>query len=456
MCGTPNYISPEVATRGAHGLETDVWGLGVMLYTMLVGKPPFDTEDGVRSTLTRVVMSEVKFPPNLSIEARDLITSLLRKNPRERIKLIGLLDHPFMTKNNMIHRSASSISTRTDPSSRWLPNDSGVSSSYQISAVSHSQSQSQSQLSEFPVSARLPVINGALRRQRPDSPPRSNLSQANNNTPCCSKGHVSTNNRREDCSQCFPSNGHDSAANNYHDQLRGKIRDENYGDCGAHRPTSVALYDRPPSSTNRCLPPPPTNEAGSYYAEQPKSYLSGCGGINPGNSNCSHAFKTCSHNQCSHIESCSCLHTKTSTCSVNNGGNVDCGPSLSTHSQGFGSRQKSSHGNYSVGHKETKNGNGSMSGGVSHQYSNENGSSEPRPRLTIQIPSIFSKRLRPVRQKTKHVIFNIMDNSEVCLEFLKTKDGVEKVSEVLRISPDGMRVNRKHIETALSHTYIQN
>lgn len=54
MCGTPNYISPEVASRASHGLAADVWGLGCVLYTLLVGKPPFDT-DGIKSTLARVV-----------------------------------------------------------------------------------------------------------------------------------------------------------------------------------------------------------------------------------------------------------------------------------------------------------------------------------------------------------------------------------------------------------------
>ena len=53
MCGTPNFISPEVATRSSHGLEADIWGLGCLLYTLLVGTPPFDTT-GVRSTLTKV------------------------------------------------------------------------------------------------------------------------------------------------------------------------------------------------------------------------------------------------------------------------------------------------------------------------------------------------------------------------------------------------------------------
>lgn len=95
MCGTPNYISPEVATRSSHGLEADVWGLGCMLYTLLVGKPPFDT-DAVKSTLTRVVMADYKIPSHLSANAKDLIDKLLKKNPKERIRLRDISKHPFI------------------------------------------------------------------------------------------------------------------------------------------------------------------------------------------------------------------------------------------------------------------------------------------------------------------------------------------------------------------------
>jgi polo-like kinase 4 len=49
----------QVATRSSHGLEADVWGLGCLLYTLLVGQPPFDT-DAVKSTLTKVVMADYK------------------------------------------------------------------------------------------------------------------------------------------------------------------------------------------------------------------------------------------------------------------------------------------------------------------------------------------------------------------------------------------------------------
>lgn len=98
LCGTPNYISPEVASRATHGLPVDVWGLGCMMYTLLVGKPPFDT-DGVKSTLTRVVMADFVVPNSLSIEAKDLLNRLLRKNPSERIHIEDVLTHPFMLKH---------------------------------------------------------------------------------------------------------------------------------------------------------------------------------------------------------------------------------------------------------------------------------------------------------------------------------------------------------------------
>lgn len=97
MCGTPNYISPEVVSHMSHGLPADLWSVGCMLYTLLVGRPPFDT-DAVQSTLNKVVHSDYSMPNHLSYEARDLIDKLLRKNPHERISLEQVLRHPFMVK----------------------------------------------------------------------------------------------------------------------------------------------------------------------------------------------------------------------------------------------------------------------------------------------------------------------------------------------------------------------
>lgn len=94
--------------RTAHGLEADVWSLGCMLYTFLVGKPPFDT-DAVKSTLNRVISAEYELPDHLSPEAKDLIQSLLKKNPKERLSLGGFMDHPFMTKEEDFKNNSNQV-----------------------------------------------------------------------------------------------------------------------------------------------------------------------------------------------------------------------------------------------------------------------------------------------------------------------------------------------------------
>jgi len=88
-------FSREVASRSAHGLEADVWSLGCMFYTFLVGTPPFDT-DTVKTTLSRVIKGDFDLPDNISPEAEDLIHQLLQKNPTKRIDLHGELNKSFI------------------------------------------------------------------------------------------------------------------------------------------------------------------------------------------------------------------------------------------------------------------------------------------------------------------------------------------------------------------------
>jgi polo-like kinase 4 len=99
LCGTPNFISPEVASRSAHGLKTDNWSLGCLFYTLLVGRPPFD-KNGVKSTLTQVVIGDYSIPNHISAEAQDLIKCLLCKDQSKRIELHQVVTHPFMLKCN--------------------------------------------------------------------------------------------------------------------------------------------------------------------------------------------------------------------------------------------------------------------------------------------------------------------------------------------------------------------
>ena len=61
-----------MASRTAYSLETDVWSLGCMFYTLIVGTPPFE-EEGVKLTLDRVIIGEYSLPQSISPEASDLI-----------------------------------------------------------------------------------------------------------------------------------------------------------------------------------------------------------------------------------------------------------------------------------------------------------------------------------------------------------------------------------------------
>jgi len=102
ICGTPNYIAPEViqgdkATRG-HSFEVDIWSMGVILFTVLVGKPPYEAKD-VKATYQRIIANEYSFPSHVngSDEAKDLIVSMLQSKPEDRPTLEQIGKHPFLT-----------------------------------------------------------------------------------------------------------------------------------------------------------------------------------------------------------------------------------------------------------------------------------------------------------------------------------------------------------------------
>ncbi len=106
VCGTPNYIAPEILNsrrnveRAGHSFEVDIWAVGIILYTMLVGKPPFETNN-MRLTYKKIRANEYRIPPEaeLSPEAISLIQRVLVHIPEKRPKLDEIMNDPFLTKN---------------------------------------------------------------------------------------------------------------------------------------------------------------------------------------------------------------------------------------------------------------------------------------------------------------------------------------------------------------------
>ncbi|XP_026715992.1 serine/threonine-protein kinase N3 isoform X2 [Athene cunicularia] len=84
FCGTPEFLAPEVLTDISYTRAVDWWGLGVLIYEMLVGESPFPGDDE-EEVFDSIVNDEVRYPRFLSSEALSIIRKLLQKCPERRL-----------------------------------------------------------------------------------------------------------------------------------------------------------------------------------------------------------------------------------------------------------------------------------------------------------------------------------------------------------------------------------
>ncbi|KAG5276503.1 hypothetical protein AALO_G00132800 [Alosa alosa] len=117
VCGTPEYIAPEVILRQGYGKPVDWWAMGVILYELLVGCVPF-FGDTPEELFGQVVSDEIIWPDGddaLPVDAQDLITRLLRQSPLERLGTGGageVKQHPFFSHldwNSLLRQKAEFI-----------------------------------------------------------------------------------------------------------------------------------------------------------------------------------------------------------------------------------------------------------------------------------------------------------------------------------------------------------
>ena len=122
VCGTPNYIAPEILEgKTGHSYEVDVWSLGVIMYTLIIGKPPFETNN-VKETYKRIKMGNYSFPENavISDPAKDLIQSILVLDPYKRPKLEEILNHDFFHIGTSIPKTMPQSTLACPPSINYI------------------------------------------------------------------------------------------------------------------------------------------------------------------------------------------------------------------------------------------------------------------------------------------------------------------------------------------------
>ena len=97
ICGTPIYLAPEIINNIGHDEKIDIWCIGVLMFELITGQPPWKGED-VRTVKYNISQLKINWPKNMDKDAKDLISKILRYLPEERPSLRTILMHPFFTK----------------------------------------------------------------------------------------------------------------------------------------------------------------------------------------------------------------------------------------------------------------------------------------------------------------------------------------------------------------------
>ena len=121
VCGTPNYLAPEVLDGSGHSYEVDVWAIGIIIYTLIIGKPPFETTD-INLTYKNIKGIYYKFPENakISYPAKKLIKKILVRKPNERPTFEEILMDDFFNQGAAIPKLLPSASLATPPTLEYI------------------------------------------------------------------------------------------------------------------------------------------------------------------------------------------------------------------------------------------------------------------------------------------------------------------------------------------------
>ncbi|XP_076869144.1 protein kinase C delta type-like [Brachyhypopomus gauderio] len=95
FCGTPYYVAPEIILGERYSFSVDWWSFGVLLYGMLIGKPPFDGEE-IDDIFDSIIMDIPDFPDWITLDTRDMLERLFEQDPSYRLGVVpNIRGHSF-------------------------------------------------------------------------------------------------------------------------------------------------------------------------------------------------------------------------------------------------------------------------------------------------------------------------------------------------------------------------
>ncbi len=92
VCGTYEYMSPEIVAQVPHDYGVDIWCLGILLYEMLHGKTPYKATN-MKEIQNEIFKKKILINSALTKETKDLLKKILKPNPKKRINIDELLNH---------------------------------------------------------------------------------------------------------------------------------------------------------------------------------------------------------------------------------------------------------------------------------------------------------------------------------------------------------------------------
>ena len=113
--GTPYYIAPEVLKK-SYDHKCDLWSVGVILYILLAGYPPFNGQSDtqiIQAVLAGDYTLDEPEWDDVSEEAKDLVTKLLKYDPSERISALEAINHPWIQSNATVDKVNKEMANKT-------------------------------------------------------------------------------------------------------------------------------------------------------------------------------------------------------------------------------------------------------------------------------------------------------------------------------------------------------